>query len=97
MTYKRESFCGPAGDGWLSEKLSELITMSLDWLEVDVEESCHNHDIDWEDGPSTVDDIKFALNVYTQVREQKNPALAGFLSFCGFCMVRATAIAYKHF
>lgn len=95
--YKRESFCGPSGDGWLSELLSKAITAALDWLEVDVEDSCHNHDVDWENGPDTVDDMRFAMNVYAQVREQKNPLLASILSFFGFLMVRATAIAYKHF
>jgi len=97
MAYRRESFCGPAGDGWLSEQISKGLTNTLDWLELDVEDSCHTHDVDWEDGPNTVDDIKFALSIYKQVKEQSNPLLAGVLSFLGFIMVRSTAIVYKHF
>lgn len=97
MAYKRTSFCGPASDGAISEFLSLSITKALDWLEIDLEDSCENHDIDWEDGPHTVDDMEFALSVYKQVKEQKNSFLAGILSLTGFILVRITAIVYKHF
>jgi len=97
MSYKRDSFCGPAGNGKMSELISGGITAILDWLEIDLEDECHRHDIDWEDGPSTLDDIRFGIGVYHAVKDQKNVFLAGFLSLAGFAMVRGTAIAYKHF
>jgi hypothetical protein len=95
MAYKRTSFCGPSGDGPISEFLSLLIAWALKKLKIDVEESCEDHDIDWEDGPHTVDDMRFALNVYEEVRAQKGPFLAGIVSFIGFILVRLTAIVYK--
>lgn len=95
MSYKRDSFCGPAGDGKLSELLSAGVSKTLDWFEIDLEESCHSHDINWDDGPHTVDDMKFAIGVYEQVKEQKNAFLAGIMSLVGFVLVRLTAIVYK--
>ena len=97
MTYQRDSFCGPAGDGKLSELLSSGISAALDRLELDLEDACHTHDVDWNDGPKTVDDLKFAMNVYQQVREQKSPAWASVIALVGFELARATAIVYKHF
>lgn len=95
--FKRTNFCGPAGDGKISEFFSNLIDLCLIKLKLDLQDACENHDIDWEDGPNTVDDIKFALKVYESVKEQKNGFLAGIISFVGFIFVRVTAIIYKHF
>jgi len=95
MNYKRSSFCGPAGDGVLSRLLSYLVATALSWLGVNLEKSCGAHDLDWDDGPNTVDDIGFALSVYQEIKQQKGPALAGVMSLVGFVLVRLTAIVYK--
>lgn len=94
MSYKRTSFCGPAGDGWLSEFLSSCIEWCLLKLRIDLDEACENHDINWNDGPDTVDDIRFALDVYVEVRK-RSALLAGIMSLIGFVLVRLTAIVYK--
>lgn len=93
--YKRDSFCGPAGDGPISNFLSLVVDKSLNSLKLNLEKSCENHDIDWEDGPRTRDDINFALSVYDEAREQKGAAVAWFAALFGFIMVRSTAIVYK--
>jgi len=67
----------------------------LDWLELNFEKSCENHDIDWNDGPNTRDDIQFALNVYDEAKEQKGSGVAWIASIIGFMLVRITAIIYK--
>lgn len=95
MTFKRDSFCGPAGDGFISEFISKVMSDSLDWLELDLEEACHNHDIDWDNGPNTRDDILFSLKVYDSVKKQKNAGWAWIVSLVGFVMVRCTAVVYK--
>jgi hypothetical protein len=95
MQYKRESFCGPSGTGLISLTLSRLIAWSLLKLDVNLEKPCSSHDIDWDDGPNTTDDIRFALSVYSQVKKQKNPLLAGLMASSGFVLVRLTAIVYK--
>jgi hypothetical protein len=92
--YKRTSFCGPAGDGFISELLSALIAWSLSKLKVNLEGPCSNHDLNWDDGPDTVDDIRFALDVYVEIRK-KSALLAGIMSLIGFILVRLTAIVYK--
>jgi len=93
--FKRDSFCGPAGDGFISEWLSKVVSESLDWLELDLEEACHNHDIDWDNGPNTRDDILFSLRVYDLVKEQKGAEWAWVVSLVGFVLVRCTAVVYK--
>lgn len=94
MTYKRENFCGPAGDGPISKFLSACLDKLLEWMKIDLDDECQNHDIDWDDGPDTVDDIEFALRVYKKVRK-KSALLAALMSLSGFIMVRCTAIVYK--
>ena len=82
--YKRDSFCGPAGDGPISNFLSLVVDKSLNFLKLNFEKSCENHDIDWE-----------ALSVYDEAREQKGAAVAWIAALFGFIMVRSTAIVYK--
>ncbi len=93
--HRRDSFCGPAGNGLISQALSRGITWALFRLGVNLEEACRSHDVDWNDGPNTVDDIRFALKVYESVKDQKGPLLAGVMSAVGFLLVRITAIVYK--
>lgn len=97
MEYKRVSFCGPAGNGLISNFLSALIVKILIFLKLNLEKSCENHDIDWTEGPKTSDDIKFALSIYNEAREQKGPTVAWIVALVGFFMVRGTAIFYKLF
>jgi len=92
--YKRTSFCGPAGDGFISEFLSVIIAWCLNGLNISLEGPCENHDVNWEDGPDTVDDIRFALDVYVEIRK-KSAFLAGIMALIGFILVRLTAIVYK--
>ena len=95
MTYKRDSFCGPAGDGFLSNLLSKMISETLDWFDLDLEEECHKHDVDWDDGPDTADDIFFAVGVYDAVKKQKGFFWACVFSSVGFVLVRSTAIIFR--
>ena len=97
MNYKRTSFCGPAGNGKLSQALSYCIATTLKFFNIKIEKSCQRHDVNWEDGPDTVDDMQFALDVYKELTGAgRHGALAGFFSITGFLCVRLTAIAYKH-
>ena len=43
--YRRQSLCGPAGDGIISKAISALIVKVLDLLNLDFEKACENHDI----------------------------------------------------
>ena len=95
MKYKRTSFCGPAGDGVISQFLSFVIAKILEWLDLNFEKSCNTHDVDWDDGPNTRNDIQFALNVYDEVKEKKGASWAWFISLIGFLLVRCTAVVYK--
>ena len=92
--YKRESFCGPAGDGPLSKFLSFLIAKVLNWMKLDFEDECENHDINWDDGPDYVDDMQFSLDIYKKVRK-KSALLALIMSLTGLVLVRCTALVYK--
>jgi hypothetical protein len=94
--YKRDSFCGPAGNGKVSVIISLLMSWALRTFNIKIEKSCKNHDINWNDGPQTQDDIRFAADVYEELTEQdRHPFLAGIVCFIGFILVRLTAIAYK--
>ncbi len=92
--YKRDSFCGPAGDGWLSKLLSAAITKILDWLKLYLDEECEDHDVDWDKGPSFLADLKFSMRVYKKVRK-KNALLALVVWFLALVFVRATALVYR--
>jgi len=94
MRYKRTSFCGPAGNGFISKVLSAAIAWCLDVLKINLEGPCSKHDVNWNDGPDTVDDMRFALDVYVEVRPI-SPLLAGIMALVGFILVRCTAIVYK--
>ncbi|TDI80632.1 MAG: hypothetical protein E2O80_06340 [Betaproteobacteria bacterium] len=93
--YRRESFCGPAGDGVISQFFSWMMGKVLKWMGLNFEKSCQNHDIDWDNGPNTKDDIKFALSVYEEAKEQQGSSVAWIASIFGFLLVRSTAIVYK--
>ncbi len=93
--YRRESFCGPAGDGVISQFISWMIRKVLKWMRLNFEKSCQNHDINWNDGPNTRDDIEFALSVYDEVKYQKGASWAWIVSLIGFILVRCTALVYK--
>jgi hypothetical protein len=93
--YKRRSFCGPAGYGPISKFLSLVVNKCLDFLSLNFEKSCKNHDIDWDDGPKTIDDIRFALSVYSEAKEQKGAGIAWLAALIGFIVVILTAIVYK--
>lgn len=96
-SYKRENFCGPAGDGPLSKFLSWGIKKILDFFNLKVQRSCKKHDINWEDGPKTVDDIRFAADVYEELTDDdRHEVLAAIVAIIGFFLVRCTAIVYKH-
>ena len=92
--YKRESFCGPAGDGFLSKFFSWLIKKILDWIGLDLDDECEDHDVDWRKGPSFLADLRFSMRVYKKVRK-KNALLALVVWFLALVFVRATAIIYR--
>jgi hypothetical protein len=97
MKYKRTSFCGPAGDGFLSRFFLWLLKVILDFLKLNFEQECQKHDIDWSlknGGPNTVDDIEFALRVYKKAKKT-HQRTAGIISFFAFIFVRITALIYK--
>ena len=93
--YRRQSFCGPVGDGIISKAISALIVKVLDLLNLDFEKACENHDINWNNGPNTRDDILFSLNVYDLAKSQKGAIIAWWVGLIGCIMFRITAIIYK--
>jgi len=102
--YKRENFCGPAGDGVVSKFFSNSIAWILEKLRFDFFHECRGHDFDWSDYPATADDLIFARKVYAKAKKDLRynwdlkygkGLIAGLVAFTGFILVRGTAIVYK--
>lgn len=97
----RDSFCGPAGNGFISRTISAIIAWVFKKLEINLERECKEHDKDYDwskGGPETVDDLEFAISCYRNLASHRNPWIkhtAGLWSM-GICLgVRLTAVIYK--
>ena len=92
----RKDFCGPVGEGPFAQFLSKLVSDKP--FGIYIGDLCRNHDIDWADGPDTIDDLVFSYKVFrrfTRSTEFKHKLLSLPVGLVAFTLVRITAVVYK--